>query len=344
MIVLEISNQTVKERVLEFYKKLNLTNAFDFIEKTDLSPESNAFLNILTAIFLHYSRSAAIDVGQQELLKIARESYEMLAMNFGGCIPKIVQSDFTISGDGDIKVRIYKKEDTPAKTLILYAHGGGWSRGNLETHNTLCARLCYQTGWDVLAVDYRLAPEHPYPAALNDMEGAYNWAQQQYQTIAFSGDSAGGNLVTALTLKLRHNKVQQPKALLLFYPSFDLRILTDDPSPYAKDYFLSRDRINQLIMDYLQHNLENAVTNSLISPTLEKDLNHFPYTVVISAECDPLCQEAYQFVNKLKVAGNQVDHLVVPRVLHAFAQFFGLYPEAEEALEYMSEKLRRVKI
>ncbi len=173
------------------------------------------------------------------------------------------------------------------------------------------------------------------------MQTANTWAVQHYQKIIFSGDSAGGNLVTALTLRLRQNKDKEPAALLLFYPSFDLRLVTNDQSPYANDYFLTRDWINQLIVGYLQQHTVNAETDPLISPTIEKNLTHFPHTVIVSAECDPLCQEAYEFVNKLKAAGNKVDHLVVPKVLHAFAQFFDLYPEAEEALDYMAEKVKK---
>ncbi len=139
----------IKECVSKFREKLGLSVEPSYIEKTDLSPESNAFLNILAALASYFLEIIKTESDQRKLLKIGRESYEFLVSHFGGMAPNVIQNDFVIN---KAKVRLYKKDTSSDVPLILYAHGGGWTRGSLETHNTLCARLCHKTGFDVLAV------------------------------------------------------------------------------------------------------------------------------------------------------------------------------------------------
>ncbi len=326
--------------VKQLQKDLELPEKLPYIAKNDLTDGANAFLNAIGSLFLFFSKPTEPLPSAAKLSEIGRQSYEILVDYFQGEKPEVSFEDFKIQGDShEIPVRLYKQSVTPESPLILYAHGGGWTRGNLKTHDVLCRQLSKQTGFQVLAIDYRLAPEHPYPAALDDIETVYNWALKKFPILILAGDSAGGNLVTSLTMKLRNQSRPQPEALVLFYPSLDLRIPISSNKPYDDGYFLTRFNVNKLIMDYLQENLIGAATSSVISPILETNLNDFPKVMMVSAQCDPLQAEAEIFVKQLQAAGNRVEQLIVPKVLHAFAQFFGLYPEAGEAIQYVAQKI-----
>ena len=324
--------------VKQLQKDLKLPENLPYITKDNLNDGSNAFLNAIGSLILFFSKPTEPLPSAAKLSEIGRQSYEILVDYFQGEKPEISFEDFKIQTEShEIPVRLYN--GSSQSPVIIYAHGGGWTRGNLKTHDVLCRQLSKKTGFQVLAVDYRLAPEHPYPAALNDIETVYNWALKKFPALSLAGDSASGNLVTSLTMKLRSQNIPQPEALVLFYPSLDLRIPISSHNPYDDGYFLTRFSVNKLIMDYLQENLPQAATSSVISPILETNLKGFPKVIMISAECDPLQSEAEIFVKKLQTAGNKVEHLIIPRVLHAFVQFFGLYPEAQEVIEYVAQKI-----
>lgn len=326
--------------VKKLQQDLELPENLPYVTKDNLTDGSNAFLNAIGTLILFFSKSTAPLPSAEELRKIGRKSYELLVDYFEGEKPQCAIKDFTIpSTSHEIPVRLYKQNTVADAPLILYAHGGGWTRGNLRTHDVLCRQLSNATGLSVLAVDYRLTPEHPYPAGLQDMETVYHWALKKYPSLILGGDSAGGSLVTSLTIKLRHQNLLQPKALILFYPSLDLRIPTFSNNPYDDGYFLTRFNINKLIADYLQTYLPQASINSVISPILETNLENFPKVIMVSAQCDPLQEEAAKFTKQLQAAGNKVEYLIVPKVLHAFMQFFKLYPEAKDALQWVAKKI-----
>ncbi|MBY0282308.1 MAG: alpha/beta hydrolase [Alphaproteobacteria bacterium] len=325
--------------IKQLQQDLKLPENLPYITKDDLTEGSNAFLNAIGSLILFYSKPNEPLPSAEELRRIGRESYETLVDYFQGEKLQCTFEDFIIQDTSHtIPVRLYKQNasNTP---LIIYAHGGGWTRGNLKTHDVLCRKLSNETGLSVLAVDYRLAPEHPYPAALDDMEAIYNWALKKFPALILAGDSAGGNLVTSLTMKLRDLNLPQPEALILLYPSLDLRIPTSNNNPYDDGYFLTRFNINKLIIDYLQDNLMEAATSPLISPILETNLKDFPKVIMVSAECDPLQEEAEKFAKLLQASANKVEYLIVPKVIHAFMQFFGLYPEANEAIKWIAQKI-----
>ena len=332
-----------KSLIKQLQKDLKLPENLPYITKDDLTEGSNASLNAIGSLILCFSKPTEPLPSADKLREIGRQSYEILVNYFEGEKPEVSFEDFKIQGGvHEITVRLY--DGSSQLPLIIYAHGGGWTRGNLKTHDVLCRQLSNQTGLQVLAVDYRLAPEHPYPAALDDMETVYNWALKKFSTLILAGDSAGGNLVTSLTMKLRRDGMPQPKALILFYPSLDLRIPISSRNPYDDGYFLTRFSINKLIMDYLQEKLAEAGTSCLISPILETNLKDFPKVIMVSAQCDPLQAEAEIFIKQLQAAGNQVEYLVIPRVLHAFAQFFDLYPEADGAVKWIRERINPAKL
>lgn len=334
-----------KQLVKKLQQDLELPENLPYITKDNLTDGSNAFLNAIGTLILFFSKPTSPLPSAEELCKIGRKSYELLVDYFEGEKPPCSVKDFMIpSISHDIPVRLYKQNTTPATPLILYAHGGGWTRGSLKTHDVLCRKLSNTTGLSVLAVDYRLTPEHPYPAGLQDIETVYHWALKRYAFLILGGDSAGGNLVTSLTIKLRHQNLPQPKALILFYPSLDLRIPAFSNNVYDDGYFLTRFNVNKLIADYLQTYLPQASINSVISPILETDLKNFPKVIIVSAECDPLHEEAEKFTKQLQAAGNKVEYLMVPKVLHAFMQFFKLYPEAKNVLHWVAKKVNSLLI
>ncbi|MCX7337694.1 MAG: alpha/beta hydrolase [Alphaproteobacteria bacterium] len=315
-------------------------------------------------ILIKYTNDVAIkfcqegDKTPQEFLDFGRSSYAEISQKWQGeVIPLRNVETFTVPSSNPLKeqesdhaipVRLYQN-GTPETPLIFFVHGGGWSRGDLETHDNLCRHLCQKTGYNVLAVDYRLAPENPFPCGLNDVLSAYDWCIENHKTLQIkpnqifvAGDSGGGNLVTALVMALRQRKQAiHPLGLLLIYPALDLRIRGDE-FVYDEGYFLSRDRIDILVKCYVQNRLDEVDFNPLLSPLLASDLENFPPVVIVSAQIDPLQPETEAFARKLRENGNDVRCISVHGVIHTFAQFFGLFPEAEGAVAFMADQLKGI--
>lgn len=312
-----------------------------FVINENLACSANVFLYMAPAIIAQ-AENRLSSREKRNPQAVGRLAYVLFGDAFAANKPPVPVKNLTVpssTGAHKIPVRWYEGQDKGR--VILFTHGGGWTRGNLETHDTLCRKLCEATGASVLAVDYRLAPEYPYPAGLMDAVDAYHFLVQQQgrdAKIFVSGDSGGGNIASSLTLKMIQEGQRIPDGVILFYPALDLRIPETSTNPYANGYLLTRDSINAYVHNYVGERYDQA-NDPLVSPLVaaDKDLEKFPKTILVNAECDPLTEEGKVFAERLTDVGVVVHHHIVPKTIHIFAQYFDLFPEAQEALDYVKE-------
>ncbi|MER2192264.1 MAG: alpha/beta hydrolase [Solibacillus sp.] len=229
------------------------------------------------------------------------------------------------TSEAPLQVRIYTPNEAESYSVLMYFHGGAFISGTLESHDEIARDLCAASGYKVVAVDYRLAPEHPFPAAPQDCYDATKWVVDNKEelgwdgeNLAFSGDSAGGNLVAAVTLLARDKQEFTVSKQVLFYPSIDLDFAEDKyPSlqQYAKGYFVESEMLPQLNDFYVA---KEQAKNPLASPIFADTLEGLPEALIITAECDPLRDEAEAYAEKLKQAGVDVMLKRYNGVTHGF--------------------------
>ncbi len=219
-----------------------------------------------------------------------------------------VEDRTLLSPDGAVPVRIYTPQGSGPFPVLVFFHGGGWVIGDLEGHDPLCRNITNLVNCVVVSVDYRLAPEHPFPAAPRDCFAATQWVAQnaaQLQgdatRIAVGGDSAGGNLAAVVAQMARDQGGPPLVFQALIYPATDLRMSTASIEENGKDYLLTKEDIIWFMQHYIKN--EEDKSNPLASPLLAANLSKLPPALVITAEYDPLRDEGEQYGERLKEAG-----------------------------------------
>jgi acetyl esterase len=252
---------------------------------------------------------------------------------------------------GPIGLRLYRPLQ-PAATgsaalpVLVYFHGGGWVIGDLDTHDTLCRELANGAGCAVVAVDYRMAPEHRFPAAVDDCLAATSWVQRNAATLrldatrlAVGGDSAGGNLAAVVALAARD--AGQPALVfqLLIYPATDMRRGAPSHTRNGQGYLFTRDSLDYYHGHYIgdpAHDLDWRA-----SPLLHPDLARLPPALVLIAGYDPLHDEGLHYAQRLSDAGNRATCVSFPRQIHGFVLMGRVLDEASTALLLCAAELRR---
>jgi acetyl esterase len=242
--------------------------------------------------------------------------------------PLFAVDDRTIPGPaGEIPVRVYRPSATPALPILMWLHGGGWVIGNLETHDNICRQLCDAAGVIVVSVDYRLAPEHKFPAAVDDAVAAWKWVNDNAielggdaRRIAVGGDSAGGNLAAVVALVAREEGLPAPRLQLLVYPVTDRE--TESPSMIenATGYFLEAERMDWFWDLYAASAADHG--DWRYSPMRVADCAGLPRAVVITAEFDPLRDQGEAYGERLRAAGVETEILRADGLFHGF---FGMH-------------------
>lgn len=229
--------------------------------------------------------------------------------------------------------------------LLVYFHGGGWVVGSLNSHDNTCRFLADRAGARVLSVDYRLAPEHPFPAAVDDAIAAFDHARRQAAElgadpalVAVGGDSAGGNLAAVVCHQSALRGGPTPAFALLFYPVTDVCSRSQSRRRYAEGYFLTEAEIGFFSDNYVPD--QALRTDPRCSVLLADDLSGFPPTYLATAGFDPLCDEGEEFADRLRAAGVAVAHRREPDLIHGFVSFLGVGNRCREATGAAAGALR----
>ncbi len=244
---------------------------------------------------------------------------------------------------GSLPLRLYRPAGG-VLPLLLYFHGGGWTIGDLDTHDVLCRQLANASGCAVLAVDYRMGPEHPFPAAVEDCIAATAHARQEAAAlgidparIAVGGDSAGGNLAAVVALAERD--AGRPLAFqLLIYPATDMRATAPSHSTNGQGYLLTADTIAYFRGHYVPNAADWADWRA--SPLLAPDLRGLPPALVLTAGYDPLRDEGRQYADALSEAGNRVQSICFERQIHGFLPMGRVLDEANTAVALCAAVLK----
>lgn len=279
--------------------------------------------------------------------KQARAGFRTLFENFGGTpLPVAKSEDRVIPGPaGDIGLRIYTPEGKGPFPVLMFFHGGGWVVGDLDTHDPLCRALTNEARCVTVAVDYRLAPEHKFPAAADDCYAAAQWAARngaaiggQPGRIAVSGDSAGGNLAAAVSLMARERGDLQVGHQLLMYPALDASLQTKSMSDCAEGYLLTRADMVWFWGHYLRGDADRS--NPYACPAAAKDLSGLPPAIVITAEFDPLRDEGEAYARRMEQVGVRVVCKRYDGMTHGFMSMTGFVDQARKAIEEAAVHLR----
>lgn len=254
--------------------------------------------------------------------------------------------DRTLVGPrGDIPVRIYSPEGAGPFPLLMYFHGGGFVIGNLETHDALCRSLCNRAECVVVAVDYRLAPEHRYPAAPEDCYAATLWAQKHAKELnclgdrlAVAGDSAGGNMAAVVCLMARDLGAPHISHQLLLYPVTDNNFATQSYQDNAEGYLLTRAMMQWFWGHYLA--TEKDGQHAYAAPLRADDLSGLPSATLITAEYDPLRDEGEDYAQRLLAAGVKTELIRYSGMIHGFLTFPDAIDDANAGTTTAGNKLR----
>lgn len=239
--------------------------------------------------------------------------------------------DLSLPGPaGEIRARHYRPPNAGAAPLLVFYHGGGFSIGDLDTHDALCRLTCRDAGIQVLSIDYRLAPEHPAPAGVEDAYAAFIWAYEHAGDlgatpgrVAVGGDSAGGNLAAVVCQLARNNGGPAPVLQWLLYPRTDHTAQTRSLSLFARGFLLTKRDIDWFESQYLRRsNVDRA--DPLVSPLLAESLSGLAPALVAVAGFDPLRDEGESYAEALRAAGTAVDLRCMGSLTHGFASLFQL--------------------
>ncbi|KEI78989.1 esterase [Clostridium botulinum A2 117] len=241
-----------------------------------------------------------------------------------------------------IPVRIYTPENGSNFPIIIYSHGGFWIGGNTDTSDRVCRKLSQNTKAIVISVNYRLAPENPFPAGLNDVYNVLQWTYKNAKSIngdekhiAVIGDSAGGNLSAAVSSMSRDKNGPPITCQVLIYPSTNIFELNSKSwSYFSNSVNVSREDMEKYISIYVPKKEDRK--NPYASPLLSKDFSKLPDTLVVTAEIDPLRDEGEAYANKLKESGVKVDVARYKGITHGFITMDKITNKADEALNQIS--------
>ncbi|RZL64374.1 MAG: alpha/beta hydrolase [Variovorax sp.] len=250
---------------------------------------------------------------------------------------------------GAVRVRLYRPAASTAGArlpVLVYYHGGGWVIGDLDTHDVLCRQLANGSGCAVVAVDYRMGPEHRFPAAVDDVLATTRWVRANAEglgvdagRLAVGGDSAGGNLAAVVAIAARDAGDLPIAFQLLIYPATDMRRGHASHLTNGDGYVLTKDTIAYFHDHYITdpaHDLDWRA-----SPLLRSDLKGLPPALLLTAGYDPLRDEGLDYARALTAAGNRVSYVCFERQIHGFITMGRVLDEAHTAVALCAAELRR---
>ncbi|PAE17831.1 alpha/beta hydrolase [Virgibacillus sp. 7505] len=248
--------------------------------------------------------------------------------------------------DRVLPIRIYRSENKVQPALVFY-HGGGWVVGSIESHDATCREIANLADCTVISVDYRLAPEHKFPAAVEDAYDSYQWITAnaeglgiEHNKIAVGGDSAGGNLATVVCLLAEERSGQKPVFQLLLYPSTGY--IGEEPASLrenAEGFLLTKRLMHWFRSHYYRTEADRF--NPYASPVHSELLHTLPPAAILTAQYDPLRDEALAYAEQLKQEGVDVFVKNYEGLIHGFAGFTAQVEEAHQAVAEGASQLRQ---
>jgi len=248
---------------------------------------------------------------------------------------------------GAIALRVYtpRAAEGPHLPGLLFLHGGGFVCGDLDTHDALCRALCEQCGSKVIAVDYRLAPEHPFPAAVEDALAATMWVLERPSElgldaarIGIAGDSAGATLATVVARLVAASRPRALAVQVLLCPILDFAAATGSRREFGAGFLLDSDAMALELACYLPPGQDAA--DARVSPLRAADLRAMPPALIHTAECDPLRDEGRAYADRLRLAGVEVRHTCHSGMIHMFYALGGFVPYARVALGQVGAQVK----
>ena len=250
---------------------------------------------------------------------------------------------------GPIPLRLYRPKGSPATTVLpvlVYYHGGGWVIGDLDTHDVLCRELANGANCCVIAVDYRMGPEHRFPAAVDDCLAATYWIRQESKTLlidparlAIGGDSAGGNLAAVIAIAARDAGNLPIAFQLLIYPATDQVPEYPSRTSNGQGYLLTADTMKYFHDHYIVNNKDDQDWRA--SPLRAQDLSKLPPALLITAGFDPLLDEGAAYAKLLTDAGNRCSYVCFARQIHGFITMGRILDEANTAVALCCAELHK---
>ena len=302
-----------------------------------LDPQARAFLDSLIAANVPSIASLTPPQARKRMI---------LLSNFAG-LPSVERvEERQIDGPaGPLMLRAYLPAGRGDLPAMAYFHGGGWVTGNLDTHDSLCRRLAVALRGVVVAVDYRLAPEHPFPAAVDDAWTAVRWLAEHAAEfgvpdgrVLVGGDSAGGALAAAVAFRARDTRDVRIAAQLLLYPVLSHKLTTESYELFADGYLLTRAAMAWFWQHYAPR--ESDRSHPEASPLCATDLSGLPPAVIVAAGYDPLRDEARAYASRLKDAGTPARLLEYPTQVHDFLRRAHLFDVARAAFPEIATAVR----
>jgi acetyl esterase len=279
-------------------------------------------------------------------VKDARQAIIALVDKTQNPVPVYQMEDRVIPGAaGPIPIRIYTPAGAGPFPILVYLHGGGWVLGSIETHEPICRELTRAVGCIVVSVDYRLAPEHPFPIPLEDCYATVCWVARcsadingDAQRIVVAGDNAGGNLAAAVALTARDRGTPPLAYQLLIYPALDYAFNTASYLEYGDGYVLTKDMMVWCWQHYLRDPTHGLYPQA--APLRAQNMGGLPSTLLLTAECDPLRDEGKAYAERLQAAGSEVTYRCYAGMIHGFFGWTSMLDTAAQAMIETAATLR----
>jgi acetyl esterase/lipase len=285
---------------------------------------------------LSYDNVAAARMGMKLLTKVDNPHPVFASKN------RIIETTV-----GSIPLRIYRPSDQANLPVVIFCHGGGWVLCDLDTHDDVARQIAHGANCVVVSVDYRLAPEYKFPAAMDDVYQTLSWVYNNAESlkvnknaIALMGDSAGANLAAVTALKSRDMKGPSIALQCLIYPVIDLQHANTDSYREYGDQLNLRKSDMLFFKDAYLSDMKQA-THPYVSPICHSDLSNLPETYIAAAGFDVLRDEAETYANKLQASGNKIEYQEFNSLIHGFLGMAERIPAAQQAMDEIIGKIKQ---
>lgn len=305
-----------------------------------LHPDAQAIVQALQESGFRPFSDFSPEEARERLAALNRDAAAALPEGFLPEMAEVADIDVP-TANGAVPVRRYRAASAAPIGTIVFYHGGGWTLGTLDDYDVTCRLLAEATGCAVVSVDYRKAPEHPFPAALDDSVAVLRWVAEQPDSgpLVTCGDSAGGQLATVAALVARDEGGPDIALQILIYPITDHDFTTESYVRWAEGLIVTSKDMQWYWDLYAPAGTDRS--DERLSPLRAKDLSGLPPAVVVLGECDVLHDEGIAYVERLRESGVEVELHEAAGMPHVFFTIHGGLKAADDAMDFVAEAVRR---